>query len=427
MHPDREKLDTYLQFVNEEMQTAKLASEMWFRSAPGAVVAENDHFVRSVLRRGLSHAEPPSESGDVEPLPTGPAALRARYWQRVVDAKPVAVHFGAADLDGLDDYFDVATDRSSQAAVARLRAETTPRSPADHLLRSVEQVAAVLGTSHSESCRQTMNLLSTDWCDLVRRCRNGPEPALPTADRVLSAFYASISPELVRQRLLTPPSRSRHRHRGAAEASLTSSQAREMARSYMLARLCFSAEEVRVARRLASHPRLQYALLATQLQLVAASSHRARQLTRDWGTARVLLPFTEAFVSSNGYRSSVTDLAPNPKLITVLCNNLLPAVAGELLIRDAGPDDLDAGTLAAGVQAAYQRGVFAVTIGLFHGTAEPGVVSLSGFSRRVCPAARPFAAFCRRWLPYFFERYPGPGRPSRWSGAPPARTAKAGP
>ncbi|RAO47047.1 hypothetical protein GAR06_02562 [Micromonospora saelicesensis] len=406
-HPEKEKLDTYLESVNEERQTAKLASEVWFQAASAEVTARNDDFVRALLRRVLPPGRPSPESGDLGALLADPAALSAYYWKRVVTGKPVAVRFGAADLDTLDGYFGLTAGRSLPAAVARLREETTPGSPAEHLLRSIERLASLRGQSHAEACRDVMSRLSTHWPDLVQRVRGGPDAPPPPADRILSTLHDAIGAagEAGRRSHRSSPGVPAPRT-GSAEVLLTTAEARELARVYMLARLCFSAEEFRIGQLLAGDPRVRYAVLATHLYLVSEVSRSASELVEDWGTAKILLPFTEAFVNVADYSSSVIDLTPNPKLITVISNNLLPAVAGELLRRDAAVDELDADILAAGVQAAVQRGVFDVTIGLFNQTDRRDVVSLSGLSRRVCPAVRPFGAFCQRWLPYFFDRHP---------------------
>ncbi|RKN19889.1 hypothetical protein D7147_13270 [Micromonospora musae] len=430
MRPDRRGLESYLRCVNEEMQTAKLASEVWLRSAPAQVVVENDHFVRSLVRSGLPPGDPDPDPDGLDAIAADPVALREQYWRRVVRAKPVAVHFGAADHDDLDDYFTVAAERSTRATLERARTTTGPGSPADLLLRSIDLLAAKKGSSPSEACRDAMRLLATAWPELVERARPAPEAATPTVESVLAAFHDDLRAGHLGK---GPAAGRAGAHDGPVDARLTRVEVGELARLYLLARLCFTDEEVHLAQRLARHPRLRYALLATHLRLVAESSATAVRLVADWGTTRVLLPFTEAFVNRAGYASPVIDLAPNPKLITVLCNNVLPAVAGELIGRNADEDALDAEVLAAGVQAAARRGVFAVTIGLFGETERRDVASLSGFSRRVCPAATPFAAFCRQWLPYYFDRCPGasarrePSRPdapetSISRASPPCRT-----
>ncbi|QKW12732.1 hypothetical protein [Verrucosispora sp. NA02020] len=411
MRADRRRLDGYLRHVNEEMQTAKLASEVWLRSAPGHLVAENDRFVRSLVRGALARGDPGPDP--LDPFLDDPAALREHYWQRVTRAKPTAVHFGAADHDELDAYFTVSAERSTSAATARARDTIAADSPAGHLFRSIDRLTGS-GTSPAESCRQVLDLLSTHWRDLVAQCPAGPGGVRPEVGTVLAAFHeALVSGRLGRRPPQSvpdapPPAES-------ADARLTDAEARELARLYMLGRLCFSDGELRLAQRLARLPRLQYALLATHLRLVAESSATAARLAADWGTTRVLLPFTEAYVNRTGYRSPVIDLSPNPKLVTVLCHNVLPAVAGELVGRQADEHALDSGVLAAGVEAAIRRGVFSITVGLFHRADPPDTVRLSGFSRRVCPAATPFARHCQRWLPFYFDRWPGasprPGQP----------------
>ncbi|MFF3884286.1 hypothetical protein [Streptomyces sp. NPDC001914] len=154
-------------------------------------------------------------------------------------------------------------------------------------------------------------------------------------------------------------------------------------------------------------PRLQSALLAVQLHLTASSAEPLANLVASLGTPRVLLPFTEAFVDGFGYGSSKRiDLCPNPKLITVLCNNVVPAIAGELLLKGAQAADLDSDSIRAGVTAARRRHIYEIMIALFNrvDTLPSDIVALSGFNRRVCPAAVPFSAFLEEWLPYYFDR-----------------------
>ncbi|MFJ5542534.1 hypothetical protein [Micromonospora chalcea] len=397
-HPERHRLDTYHESVNETMQTAKLASEVWFRSAPAETIARNDRFVRSLVRRVLPSAARHPDAGDVVPDLGDPADLPARYWQQVVPAKPLAVRFGAADLDGVDGYLTVDADRSVEAVMDRLRRDAAPLSPAGLLLRSIERAATLRDGSPAEACRDVMSRLAADWRQLVRRCRTTGMAGVPAAHQVFALLHDSIG-------LDRPVARASDRPRGVepgSEVLLTRTEARALARAYMPARLCFADAEIRVARRLARDPRVRHAMLATHLHLVDESSNRAGELLAEWADERVLLPFTEAFVRRGAPPTGV-DLAPNPKLLTVMCNNLLPAVAAELLVRGGrDADDLDPGTLRAGVEAAVRRGVFSVTVGLFRRTAHPDLISLVGFSRRVCPAAGSFSTFCQRWLPRFF-------------------------
>ncbi|SCG69693.1 hypothetical protein [Micromonospora humi] len=395
-HPERHRLDTYRESVNETMQTTKLASEVWFHSAPAETIARNDRFVRSLVGRVLPAVTGRPDADEVVPFRAEPADLPARYWRRVAPVKPIAVRFGAADLDGVYDYLAVDADRGVEAVMRRLRGEIAPLSPAGLLLSGIERVAATRGGSPAEACRYLMSRLAADWGPLVRQSRTASVGGVPTAHQVFAQLHDVLGGDRPAARAPGRPGRAV----AADEVLLSRTDARALARAYMPARLCFTDAEIRMAQRLARDPRVRHALLATHLHLVDGSSGRAGELFAEWGDARVLLPFTEAFV----WRGPTgVDLAPNPKLLTVMCNNLLPAVAAEVAGRGGrGAGDLDADALRAGVDAAVRRGVFSVTVGLFRRTAHPDLVSLTGFSRRVCPAAGSFSAFCRRWLPRFF-------------------------
>ncbi|MFG3657088.1 hypothetical protein [Streptomyces sp. NPDC047706] len=403
MTPDRHKLDVYLQSVNEQIQTTKMSSELWFRSPPPHQIRANDQFVRSLMSEGLAPSASPAISA-AEQAEHRLSAVRSRYWAQATRTRDVAVHFGAADHASLNEYFTLDAGRSGEAARGRARRTVARSTPADYLLRSIDRLAAATDADPAAACRKSMRMLARDWPRLVLACQAPPDSVLP-ASRVLREFYRSTA--------RGDPSRNGPKYTPHGSPGhgppvlLTEVEAREMATSYMLGRLPFTDREYRLAAKLAAMPRLQSALLAVQLHLTASSAEPLARLVAGSGTPRVLLPFTEAFVDRFRYSSAERiDLRPNPKLITVLCNNVVPAIAGELLRREARAADLDSDSIQAGVIAARRRHIYEITIALFNrtDTLPPGMVVLSGFSRRVCPAAVPFSEFLEEWLPYYFDR-----------------------
>lgn len=248
-----------------------------------------------------------------------------------------------------------------------------------------------------------MRTLSRDWHLLVDAC-GAQAHASVHASAVLREFHEAVVTGPV------PQSESDQRASGPRADGplvvLTEAEARELAASYMIGRLPFTAREYRVAEELVAMPRLQDALLAAQLHLTAGSLKTVAALVGQLGTRRSLLPFTEAFVNRSGYGpSGRLELSPNPKLITVLCNNVVPAIAGELLRRGGQAEDVDSASIRAGVVAARRRHIYEVMIALFdraEGLAA-GMVTLSGFNVRVCPAAAPFSSFLEEWLPFYFD------------------------
>ncbi|MFD8813728.1 hypothetical protein ACFV23_20085 [Streptomyces sp. NPDC059627] len=403
MTPDRRSLDVYLQSVNEQIQTTKMSSELWFRSPPLHQIRANDQFVRSLMSEGLAPAATPPVSEAEQPEPRR-SAVRSAYWAQATRTREIAVHFGAAGHASLQEYFTADAGRSSEAARTRARRTVAPSSAADYLLRSIDRRTALTGADAAASCRKSMRILARDWHRIVHACQAAPDSALP-ASHVLREFYRLAAGE-------NPPSSGpRHTPSGSPgdgpPVLLTEAEAREMATSYMLGRLPFTVQEYRMAAELVAMPRLQSALLAVQLQLTVSSTEPLARLVAAFGTPRVLLPFTEAFVDRFNYSSSARiDLCPNPKLITVLCNNVVPAIAGELLRQEAQATDLDSGFIQAGVIAARRRHIYEIMIALFNraDALRPDMVALSGFNRRVCPAAVPFSAFLEEWLPYYFDR-----------------------
>ncbi|WP_265564773.1 hypothetical protein [Streptomyces hygroscopicus] len=413
MTPDRHGLGVYLQSVNEEVQTLKMSSELWFRSPPLHEINVNDRFVRSLVGAGLEWTASASTACG-EHAESQPDRLWSKYWDAATHSRDIAVHFGAPGHRTLREYFTVDTGRSGEVALARARRTVTAHSPADYLLQTIDRVSAATGAAPAQSCRRVMSLLSRDWPRSVP-AHQDPSGAALTASQVLREFRDSVEARTSARRrphrASPDPGTGPNPGTGGPSVLLTAAEARELASSYMLGRFCFTAQECLMAMRLVGTPRLQAALLAVQLQLTAGSLGPLDRLVTAFGTPRALLPFTEAFVNRHGYGSSRLSLSPNPKLITVLCNNVVPAIAGELLRKGAHAEDLDADTVRAGVVAARRRHVFEILIALFDRVdgPDPNTVQLSGFSMRVCPALVPFTAFLETWLPYHFARLPRGG------------------
>jgi hypothetical protein len=404
MTGDRQSLDVYLRSVNEDIQTTKISSELWFRSPSQNEIRKNDRFVRSLVGMGLGWATSSTTvwSGLAK---TDPDQLRSTYWGAAHESRGIAVHFGASGHRTLGEYFSVDAGRSGVAALARAQQAVTASSSADYLLRSIVRLSAVGNCSPGRSCRRAMVLLSHDWPELIRVHCERSGPVLSAAD-LIRDFHDSVEAGTAQRRgtenLAPSPSADN------ASVLLTAAEATQLAATYMLGKYCYTAQEFFMAKSLVAMPRLQSALLAMHLHLTAGSLEPLGRLLSGFGTQRVLLPFTEAFVNCHGYRSSRLGLSPNPKLLTVLCNNVVPAIAGELLRMGASARDLDSDAIRAGVVAARRRQVFEIMIALFDkaDTLSLGAVALSGFSTRVCPALVPFYAFLKDWLPYYFECFP---------------------
>ncbi|MFJ1763226.1 hypothetical protein ACIOD2_23135 [Amycolatopsis sp. NPDC088138] len=391
-------LDEYLQWVNEEAQTAKISSELRFRSPPRDRLRANDRFVRALVTEEAAWSAPAGAQHEFGELTE--SQLRTVYWEAAERTRTTAVFFGAAGHRTLDEYFAVDSARSEEAALARARGATTPHSPADYLLRTVDRFSSSIGPS--QACRRAMSLLAQDWEGLVGEWSRGRTDSILRASDLLRDFYERTELRTPgRHQVEQPPSGART---DSSPVLLTTAEAREFSALYMLGKYPFTTKEYEVAGDLVAMPRLRSALLATHLHFTGASAKPLAKLLSEWGTPRVLLPFTEAFVSRTG---ADTHLYPNPKLITVLCNNVVPAIAGELIHRGIPAEALDSGAVHAGVVAAKRRHVFDLTIAMFDrfGSPSSGMVRISGFSMRACPALVPFSSFLEMWLPYHFHRY----------------------
>ncbi|MCR6490576.1 hypothetical protein M8542_48030 [Amycolatopsis sp. OK19-0408] len=397
---DHGELNEYLLWVNEEAQTAKISSELKFRSPPRERLRANDRFVRALVTEEVAWSTSAGAHHEFGELTE--SQLRAVYWEAAERARTTAVSFGAAGHRTLDEYFAVDPSRSEEAALARARGAITPHSPADYLLRTIDEFSVSTGTGPARACRQAMSLLAQGWEGLISERSRGRASSVLRAADLLRAFHETAgSPTPRRRQVEQLPSRGRT---DSSPVLLTTAEAREFSTLYMLGKYPFTTKEYEVAGDLVALPRLRSAMLAAHLHFTASSAKPLAELLSAWGTPRVLLPFTEAFVGRTGPGAP---LSPNPKLITVLCNNVVPAMAGELIRRGLPAAALDSRAVHAGVVSAKRRHIFSLAVAMFDRFGGPlsSTVRISGFSMRACPALVPFSSFIETWLPYHFDRY----------------------
>jgi hypothetical protein len=113
-----------------------------------------------------------------------------------------------------------------------------------------------------------------------------------------------------------------------------------------------------------------------------------------------LLPFSELFVQKEGF-----DFIPNPKLIKVLCNNLVPAIAGRLIDDESSIHQLTSLQIADSTHDARKRRVFQAQIGKFNNyDDQTDTVELDAIFSRTCPAMQILTDSLTTWLPYIYER-----------------------
>lgn len=397
-----DELSQYLQCVNETRQTMKIGSEQFMVSPPPPVVRTNDRFVRRLISRSLPAIEPSDEVLDRLPLRMGVADVKSWYWAESQRGRKVALRFGAADHANVDKYFDVDVTRAWLTRAQTLRQAHPAPSLTSELLQLVESIAASQSISVPQASRAAALQLSRAW--------STQDPAVHTERNLREALRelcADHGPSGTSGGVLRDPTCPERLGGAAFPLSSPESEVQEFAGVFGLSRLDFDVREMELSHRIARDPRLQYALLAFHSIVVVQARTIAAKLVARFGDSHVLLPFTELCVDVDGYSSPSVDLVPNPKLITVLVNNILPGISG-IMLRDEVPlDRLNGSVIQQGVASAVSRGIFEVRIGAFNRSESDSEPTLDGMTLRVCPARDPFAQLCARWLPFLFERYPG--------------------
>lgn len=399
------ELTQYLEWVNETRQTMKIGSEQFMVSPPAHILRENDRFVRRLIASSLLVHQPSDDLLDRQPLRRMMDDVESWYWGEARRGAGVSLDFGATDHAHVSAHFQVDVMRAWPTRVRSLRDAHPGPSLTNEFLHLIDSVAEQRSTTVPQACRVVMTELSRRWSATgngARSCEAEPEKGLREALREAGSHQWSNVPRERRGRV------GRDYYDGTAYPLLTSeSEVREFAAAYALGRLGYNTREMELAQLVASDPRLQYALLAFHSVVTIQARAVAAPLVQRYGDPRVLLPFTEICVDANRYRSSSVDLVPNPKLITVLTNNVVPAISGVMARDQVSLDGLNGSLIREGVASAVSRGIFEVRVGAFNRAEPKDQATLDGMTLRVCPARDPFAQMCQAWLPFLFDRYPG--------------------
>lgn len=102
-----------------------------------------------------------------------------------------------------------------------------------------------------------------------------------------------------------------------------------------------------------------------------------------------MVPSSEIFVPIQ--IGDAVELAPNPKLAKAFTNNILPAIAMELIENDRTVDELEPDDIRKGVERARKAHLFQLDIGEFRRHDEDDrLVTLRSIFSAVCPGSGMF-------------------------------------
>lgn len=402
------RLDEFLNVINAEVRTTRRASEKFFNSPSLDVAVEGERELKTTLDKTYENFTP--DNGDAETKSTvSPQEVKALYWEK---ARHVSTLSGAKEVDSVCEYFHVAADRSAEAICEEVRELHAGDSTPGHFLRGVETYMDALSIDPMTAARiATTNLKYT--LPMLKKAtegftRQGYDPVVATS-KAFAYFTDDITPKHIediskKDKPLTSMLNKRSFYttvsaedQGELPLRMSRKDAEGIMSVYRLERRPYSKEELALGEELIQDPDIQASLLLFQMAIVDYSDkYLERHPERKQHS---LLPFSEFFVPDQDL-----GLIPNPKLIKVLGNNLMPAIASQLIKSGGTIDDLTSSQIADSALEAKKRRVFQAQIGRFNNyDEETDTVDLDAIFNRTCPAMQVLTNSLTTWLPDIYD------------------------
>lgn len=409
------KLDKFLDDVaTAEVRTTRRASEVFFDSPPIPYAELGQNLIRTTLNDTYNDFVSPVAQLE-QPAFLSPDQVKEMYWAIAHQVPEVS---GAKQVSSIDEYFHVGQDRSEAAIRAEVREAYSPDSPPSLLLDGVEAYLEAFSELDAMSAARIATTHLKTQLPIMKSRAHGYATSsgyseLDATATVFREFTEIMVPEHI-QRVLQTAGRSQELRLlkpanmpdyGAADVTdsapalrLKADDARGIMSVYRLERRPFNAEELALGEEVVRDPKVQASFLLFQLAAVDYTgqyfdAHPER-------LEHSLLPFSEFFVPNENF-----ELVPNPKLMKVLCNNLGPAIASQLINNGDTVDSLSSTHLALAAQEARQRRVFFAQIGKFNNhDPETDTVELDAFFNRTCPAMQVLTNGLTHWLPHIYDR-----------------------
>jgi len=405
MHPERlNQMDQYLEEVDAKVRTSRRASEIFFNmpSLSDAVRGE------MLIRDDLNTVYNDFLSGSYASVTINARfdAARADYWEKAQNVSEIAGAYASATLG---DYFKVDLDRNEASIREQVHANYELGSVPHLMLNAVEAYATALDSTIMESARiatkHLMSVLPYMKRDAALLIAKDGATKLEATSSVFRMFSDRLVPSHIEKSLtlggIAPHSiipQDAQMTAGELPALVVSSHdATGLTKVYKLERRPYSTEELILANHLAQEPLLQVLLISFQQKVVEYSTeyldaHPERK-------AHSLLPFSEFFVDSeHGF-------IPNPKLLKVLCNNYLPALASVMLAEGKKLSNITGEDLSRAAIDAQKRRVFFAQIAKFNNYDQTtDTVELDAFIGRTCPGMKVLTSGLTVWLPQIYDQ-----------------------
>jgi hypothetical protein len=412
---DLHRLDGYI-VAHIGPSTTRHASETRFACPPLSEAVDAEQAIRTVLHTVYDgHVVTELPEAVVHPA-DDLSEIKDNYWSRAQHV--TATHRARPDFK-LDDYFQVGQDRHYDAIKASIEETHEPGSVPRVLTDCLDSYRASLGLDGPSASRVLFRLFNASLPDikkLAHTYRTDGVAAAEASTMAIRDFAAKTVPDhitnlelqvlkgtrvesLINKSSLYPTPEADESY---ADMTLPISKqdAEGLVTVYHLQDRPYDEADLAMADQLVRTPAMQRAILLFQESMVDfATGYMAAHPER---MQHSLEPYNEIFVPIT--TESETFFAPNPKLIKVISNNTLPAIAK--VLREAGGslEDLTGDHVQKGIELAKKLRIFQTQIGQLNNyDAATGTVELSSMFKRTCPAMQMFSEALARRLPDLYD------------------------
>jgi hypothetical protein len=416
-HENLPFLDGYVQEYRG-FDTSRILTEDRFTCPPLETVATAEKAMFATLHTVYDGMPPMVEgvSDTTDYDDDSSAALARDYWE---DAQHVGAEHGTFPDFELADYFRVSRTRSHAAISASVMERYPADGPIVGLFDAVNAYQDEIGIEGTESARFLTTLFSVSIPRMAAQASCYVEAGFSPAaagDQAILDFIEAMVPvhiedlkaRVERGESLSAVINKPAQYPGYESESdsqtglrISAETARGITSVYHLQERPYSDAELEVAGVLMQDPAMQKAILLFHNSMVDfAREYLGKHPDRAQHT---LAPFNELFVAKPDQTGEMR-LLPNPKLIKIIGNNAMPAVARILLEEGIAPQQVTGDHVRRGMEMAKKLRVFQAQIGEYNGYDEAtDTVSLDSLFNSTCPAMQMFTKALRDDLSAMYE------------------------
>ena len=395
-------LETYERSLNEKgVRTGRHASEIG-QAPPERDIKKATTHIRRVISPAFA-IEPEAPFEDV----IDPGEVKSKYWER---ARRVTAEHGATAGFELDDYFRTSESRSYYSLKQDLQKRNPEGTLGRELLDTVELYHKALDINPAHAAGIVCELVSRGRGAISSLASQHDDVSPEEATRLaFDEFMSSTVPVHITNILEVQGTGDEianvmtkqsfypdFEETEAKPLAVDADDVRAIIDVFDLQNRPYSRAELRMANDIAGQPDMQVAMLGVHERLIDMSTKylhdHPERMNGD------MVSWSEIFVPEMQEDGEVV-LLPNPKLMKAVTNNVLPAVAGELLGRSAEVDDITSDDIARGVHTASRTyKLMQSKVGLFQAKPETGQIELGSITTVTCPANQAFPNFLLQYL-----------------------------